>query len=64
MQGLEAIGRAFLNKIIDDYLTIFSVPEARTATINYYRAALMPPSDNNPAVPLGDVDIPTLFIWV
>lgn len=60
---LKTLWTGFPQEVIDDYMTIFSVPEARTGAINYYRASLTPPSEENPAVPLDEVFTPTLFIW-
>jgi pimeloyl-ACP methyl ester carboxylesterase len=63
MQDLEVIG-GFPQEIIDDYLTIFSVKEARTATVNYYRGLFLPADDRtNPSVPYGDMYIPILYLF-
>lgn len=53
----------FPQENIDDYLTIFSVPEARTATINWYRTMFLPTGPDNPEIVLGDINVPTLYIW-
>jgi pimeloyl-ACP methyl ester carboxylesterase len=60
---LRGAWKGFPQSHIDDYLTIFSVPEARTATINWYRAIFLPKGPNNPEITLGDVTVPTLYIW-
>jgi len=56
---LRGYWAGFDQRIIDDYLQIFSKLEARTAAVNWYRGALMVPNDTE----YGDVTIPTAFIW-
>ncbi len=60
----QHIWAGFPDNLLEDYLTIFRDPTGRTATINWYRALMLAPEDeNNPPIPYGDVYIPTLFIW-
>lgn len=44
---------------IDDYLTIFSQPAARTATVNWYRAMFAVKNDFE----YHNLDLPVTFIW-
>ncbi|MEM7485634.1 MAG: alpha/beta hydrolase [Bacteroidota bacterium] len=48
---------------IDDYLSVFSSPKQLTASINYYRSnyKLLRNAAENQI--LGDITVPTLFIW-
>lgn len=48
---------------IDDYLTVFRNPKQLTASINYYRSnyKLLKRADKDRI--LGDINVPTLFIW-
>lgn len=56
---LRELWKGFDQRVIDDYLTIFSTLEGRTAAINWYRGALMVPND----ITYGDITTPTAFIW-
>ncbi|MEL4455261.1 alpha/beta hydrolase [Lutimonas vermicola] len=51
------------SKEIDDYLTVFRNPKQLTASINYYRSnfKLLKRADKDQI--LGDINVPTLFIW-
>ena len=60
---LRKLWDGFPQEFIDDFLRIFSVPEARTGAVNYYRGLFMPPSEKNPASPIDEVKIPTLYLW-
>lgn len=60
---LRKLWNGFPQEFIDDFLEIFSVPEARTGAVNYYRGLFMPPSDTNPPSPIDTVTIPTLYLW-
>lgn len=48
---------------IDDYLKVFSNPKQLTASLNYYRSnyKLLKQAANGQI--LGDINVPTLFIW-
>ncbi|MBD7969527.1 alpha/beta fold hydrolase [Paenibacillus gallinarum] len=43
----------------EDYMRIFSQPEARTAVINWYRGIMQVQEQ----IPYGDIETPTAFIW-
>ncbi len=61
---LRGYWAGFPQEIIDDYLKIFSVKEARTATVNWYRGLFLPTDDRtNPPVPYGDMFIPITYIF-
>ena len=47
------------NKILNDYIRIFSQPAARTATINWYRGIMKVKED----IAYGEIKTPTAFIW-
>ncbi|MGL6106561.1 alpha/beta fold hydrolase [Romboutsia sp.] len=47
----------------EDYLTIFRELEARTATLNYYRANQPTLKGELESMQFGDVTTPTLYIW-
>lgn len=51
------------NDQIEDYLKVFSQPNRLTATLNYYRSnyKLLKSAAQNEI--LGDIHVPTLFIW-
>ena len=57
---LRGYWAGFDQRIIDDYLTIFSQPEARTAAVNWYRALLMIKNDWEYK---PEIDIPITFVW-
>ncbi|WP_108808188.1 alpha/beta hydrolase [Aquimarina spinulae] len=48
---------------VNDYLKVFRNPKQLTASINYYRSnyKLLKSADKNQI--LGDINVPTLFIW-
>jgi len=58
-RGTSKIG-SFLNEDIEKYKSAWSQPDAMTATINWYRAAVryQPPMPNDPRV-----KVPTLMMW-
>lgn len=49
----------FSQEVIDDYLTVFSQPEARTATVNWYRAMFAVKNDFE----YKPVELPVTYIW-
>jgi len=51
------------NDQIEDYLKIFSQPNQLTATLNYYRSNYELLKSAVQAEILGDIHVPTLFIW-
>lgn len=57
---LRKLWTGFDQRTADDFLAIFSQPEARTATINWYRALLLVP-DAIDYQPISKT--PVLFIW-
>lgn len=56
---LHNLYKGFDQKIIDDYMRIFSQASARTATINWYRGIMM--SKDN--ISYGEIKTPTTLIW-
>ena len=56
---LRAYWEGFDQKSIDDYLTIFSQPEARTATVNWYRAMFAVKNDFE----YKPLSLPVTYIW-
>lgn len=63
-ERLRKLWEGFDQNFIEDYLKIFRQKEARTATINWYRAAFKTSENgDSPAIPNWDVHTPTLFIW-
>lgn len=48
---------------IDDYLEVFRNPKQMTASINYYRSNYKLLKKAARAQILGDINVPTLFIW-
>lgn len=49
----------FSQEVIDDYLTVFSQKEARTATVNWYRAMFAVKNDFE----YKPVELPVTYIW-
>lgn len=49
----------FSQEVIDDYLTVFSQPAARTATVNWYRAMFAVKNDFE----YKPVELPVTYIW-
>lgn len=56
---LRELWNGFDQRVIDDYLTIFSQPAARTAAVNWYRALFMVKNDFR----YNDINVPVTFIW-
>ena len=56
---LRGYWAGFDQKVIDDYLTIFSKLEARTAAVNWYRALFAIQNDFE----YKDITAPVTFIW-
>lgn len=56
---LRGYWEGFKPEIIEDYLTIFSQPEARTATVNWYRAMFAVQRDFE----YKPVELPITYIW-
>ena len=51
------------NEQIEDYLKVFSRPNQLTATLNYYRSNYKLLKSALQTEILGDINVPTLFIW-
>ncbi|MEF3353160.1 alpha/beta hydrolase [Paenibacillus sp. GYB006] len=56
---LRHLWEGFDQETLEDYMRIFSQPEARTAVINWYRGIMQVEEQ----IPYGDVETPTAFIW-
>lgn len=56
---LRSYWEGFDDATIADYMTIYSQPEARTATVNWYRAMFQVA----PTFEYGDLTTPVLYIW-
>lgn len=56
---LKKLWTGFDEDIIDEYMTIFSEPDALTSVVNWYRALFMVQSKVN----YKEITTPTLFIW-
>ncbi|GIP43474.1 haloalkane dehalogenase [Paenibacillus sp. J45TS6] len=56
---LRHLWEGFDQKTQEDYMRIFSQPEARTAVINWYRGIMQVQEQ----IPYGDIETPTAFIW-
>ena len=56
---LRKLWEGFEPDIIEEYLHIFSQPDARTATINWYRGIMMTQEN----ISYGPIKTPTTFIW-
>jgi len=48
---------------VDDYLEVFKNPKQLTATLNYYRSNYKLLKSATKKQILGDINVPTLFIW-
>lgn len=57
--ALRKLWTGFDEKIINEYLGIFSSENALTSVVNWYRALFMVDS----GIQYGDVHTPTMFIW-
>lgn len=56
---LRRLWEGFNQETINDYMRIFSQPEARTAVINWYRGIMKVQEQ----IPYGEIETPTAFIW-
>lgn len=56
---LRGYWEGFSQEVIDDYLTVFSQPAARTATVNWYRAMFAVKNDFE----YKPVELPVTYIW-
>ncbi|WIV17413.1 alpha/beta hydrolase [Paenibacillus polygoni] len=56
---LRHLWEGFDQETQEDYMRIFSQPEARTAVINWYRGIMQVEEQ----IPYKDVETPTAFIW-
>lgn len=56
---LRKMWAGFDQRVVDDYMRIYSQPEARTAVINWYRG-IMQVNEN---IAYGKIETPTAFIW-
>lgn len=56
---LRHLWEGFDQETLEDYMRIFSQPEARTAVINWYRGIMQVEEQ----IPYKDVETPTAFIW-
>lgn len=57
--ALRHLWDGFNQETLDDYMRIFTQPEARTAAINWYRGIMK----TEEHIPYGEIDTPTAFIW-